>query len=206
MAKVKAPLFGLGASGALGKSLVYFPWKGLNCCREFVVPTNPRSAPQLTQRGYVSDAVEDIHAAMGHPTLPLNETDKTAYAAWASVIKASMTWFNMAVKNWVDVTIAGDTPAVYRDGTITPGANQIAIALRSDEFDGATITAGKFYYGTSKTSLVNTEVAVIVPGVFQASATIAGLTTGQKYYIQFRPDAGEDAEGAYSGIYHGTPT
>ncbi|GAI75819.1 unnamed protein product, partial [marine sediment metagenome] len=46
MAKLKGPLFSLGASGALGEAVVYFPWKGLNVVREYVIPSNPKTDPQ----------------------------------------------------------------------------------------------------------------------------------------------------------------
>ena len=54
MAKLKAPLLSLGASGAIGRSIVFFPWKGLDCAREYVIPSNPKSTGQLTQRGYLT--------------------------------------------------------------------------------------------------------------------------------------------------------
>ncbi|KKM06256.1 hypothetical protein LCGC14_1745880, partial [marine sediment metagenome] len=53
MAKLKGPLFSLGASGQIAKALVYFPWKGLNLVREHVVPSNPNTTGQVTQRGYM---------------------------------------------------------------------------------------------------------------------------------------------------------
>ncbi|GAH96000.1 unnamed protein product, partial [marine sediment metagenome] len=37
MAKLKGPLFSLGASQQLGKALVFFGWKGLDVVREYVI-------------------------------------------------------------------------------------------------------------------------------------------------------------------------
>lgn len=206
MAKLKAPLMSLGASGQLGKALVFFPWKGLDVVREYIVPSNPNTTSQQTQRAYVTAAVAAIHAAQGLATSPLDADDVTAYSLWATVVKSATTWFNQAVKNWIDVTIAGDTPALYRAGQSQPGASLLHPVILSDEIDGANITAGKFYYGTSKTALFNTQDATITAAIHQASHEISGLTAGVKYFWQFRPDAGEACEGAYSGIYHGTPT
>ncbi|GAJ23952.1 unnamed protein product, partial [marine sediment metagenome] len=62
MAKLKAPLLSFGASGAIAKAVVYFPWKGLNVAREYVIPSNPRTKLQTDQRDYLTDAVETIHA------------------------------------------------------------------------------------------------------------------------------------------------
>lgn len=206
MAKLKGPLFSLGATQQLGKALVFFPWKGLNVVREYVVPANPRTGLQLTQRGYVTAAVADIHAAQGHATLPMSVTDTTAYALWASVVKAATTWFNQAVKNFLDQNVAGLTGTTYRAGTVTPGVGTLAIFVCSDEIDGVNITAGNFHYGTSKTALINTIAAVIVLANNAAQVTIPGLVAGVKYFIQFRPTAAAAGVGADSGIYYGYPT
>lgn len=206
MAKLKAPLMSLGASQQLGKSLVFFPWKGLDVVREYVIPSNPRTAAQTTQRAYITAVVAAIHAAQGLIVAPLAAGDITAYALWASKVKAATTWFNQIVKNWIDVSIAGNTPTVYRAGASQPGVDLLHPTIRSSQIDGSDITAGHFFYGTSPTALVNSIEATITSGINQASKEISGLTTGVKYYWQFRPDAGENCEGANSGIYHGTPT
>jgi len=64
--------------------------------------------------------------------------------------------------------------------------------------------AGKFFYGTSKTALLNSVAATIVGS--SISKTISSLVTGTKYYVQFRPNTGDPAEGCDSGIYYGIPT
>jgi len=206
MAKLKAPLFSLGASQQLGKALVFFPWKGLNVVREYVIPANPRTALQNTQRGYLSDAVDLIHTMMAHATLSLDETDKSAYALWASVVKAATTWFNQAVKNYIDQVVAGLNGIIYGQGSSTPGANQLAAAIHSNRIVGGGVTAGDFFYGTSKTALLSSQVAVINLGANRATATLAGLTTGVKYFWQFRPSAPAGYVGGNSGIYYGYPT
>lgn len=50
MARVTGPLFSLGASGAIGKALVYADWKGLDYVRRYVIPYNPRSDAQVEIR------------------------------------------------------------------------------------------------------------------------------------------------------------
>lgn len=201
MAKLKAPLLSLGASQQLGKALVFFAWKGLNVVREYVVPSNPKTTAQVTQRGYITAAVADIHAAMADATKPLVEVDKIAYALWASIYADPRTWFNQAVKNWVDQKVATLLGTTFRGGKTTPGASQIAIEIYSDELDAVKITAGNFHYGTSKTAMVNSIAATITGLSLKANATITGLTTGVKYYIQFRPTATASYVGCRSGIY-----
>jgi len=201
VAKLKAPLFSLGASGALGEALVFFGWKGLNVVREYVIPANPKSTGQVTQRGYLTNAVTGIHTAQADATNPLDEEDARAYALYGSCEPKPRTWFNQAVKDWVDQEVATKKPCLGSAGALTPGASQLGVTLYLWE---ATCAAGKFYYGTSKTALINTEAAVITAQ--EATATIAGLTPGVKYFVQFRPDVADPSEGARSGIYTGVPT
>jgi len=53
MAKVTGPLMSMSAAGALGKALVFFPWKGLAVVREWLKPANPQSTGQGNQRIYI---------------------------------------------------------------------------------------------------------------------------------------------------------
>lgn len=55
-AKVEGPLFSLEARGAIGKAIVYFPWKGKHIVRGYVKPANPKS----TVQGYVRVALKAI--------------------------------------------------------------------------------------------------------------------------------------------------
>lgn len=65
MAKVTGPLMSMSASGALGKALVYFPWKGYAVVREWLKPANPQSSGQGDRRimvGGTGRAVGKIQA------------------------------------------------------------------------------------------------------------------------------------------------
>jgi len=196
----------LGAAGQLGKALVFFAWKGLNCVREYVIPSNPKTSGQTTQRGYLTSAVAAIHAAQAAAAHALVSVDVSAYALWATVVKSATTWFNQAVKNWVDLLVAGDIPCVYSDFSIpSTSVGAITINLYLNEETGSSLADGKFYFGTSKTALLHTEAADVAAGdhvEISAKDLSAFLTAGVKYFVQFRPDIGDDCEGAYSGIYH----
>ena len=206
MAKLKAPLLSLGAAGQIGKTMVFFGWKGINAVREYVIPANPKTALQTTQRGYLTTAVELIHTAMADATNPLKEIDQVAYAALAAAKGLIMTWFNMAVKLAVDVLIGVNVPVVYSDMTFTTKtANAIDLILYLNEETGSTLAAGKFYFGSTKTNLIHAKVATVVAGVsvaLIAEDCSAFLTAGVKAYVQFRPDVADGCEGADSGIYY----
>jgi len=72
MAKVTGPLYSLSASGKFGDALVFFPWKGLNVVREWLIPTNKMSAGQGNQRTMLAGtgrAVGEIYPNPGHTTV-----------------------------------------------------------------------------------------------------------------------------------------
>lgn len=209
MAKLTGPLFSLGARGAIAETLVYFPWKGLNAVRQYVVPSNPKTSGQTTQRGYFTAAVAKIHACLALAADPLDEDDKQAYALLASTRKSPRTWFNEIVKLWADCKVAGDVPVIYCNGTVSdPTTTTIDIDLQIEEETGSQLAAGKFYFGTSKTSMIHTATATVTAGDKVGLANedcSAFLTAGVKTYFQFKPDSGDPCEGAVSGIYTFVP-
>ncbi len=196
----------LGAAGQLGKTLVFFAWKGLNVVREYVVPSNPKTALQQAQRAHMTAAVAGIHTAQSDATNPLVSIDQVAYAALATVRGVIMTWFNMAVKLWMDVEVAGNTPCVYSDMTFTTKtAAAIDLELYLNEETGSTLAAGKFFFGSTKTNLINAKTATVTAGdkvALVAENCSAFLTAGVKAFVQFRPDVADGCEGADSGIYN----
>jgi len=54
MAKPTAPLLSFGASGQIGKTMVYGSWRGRPYVRRHVIPSNPQSAEQTTTRSAFS--------------------------------------------------------------------------------------------------------------------------------------------------------
>ncbi|MBA7574179.1 hypothetical protein ES708_15981 [subsurface metagenome] len=205
MAKVISPLFSFGASGQLAKSIVFFPWKGLNVVRQWVCPANPKSSAQVTHRGYLTAAVQAIHDAMVEAVEPLNVLDKAAYATWASLSATPRTWFNEACRQWIDQSVLGKTPAMYRGGTVVPTTTQLVFTVFSDAIDTAMITAGTFFYGTTKTTLLESQAAVVTVLDHEAVGTLTGLTNGTRYWAQFRPSADPDWVGSDGPIYSGVP-
>jgi len=205
VAKLKAPLFSFSASGKIADALVYFDWKGLSVVRSFVVPANPKTASQTTQRGYLTEAVAKIHAVQVKAANPLDQDDISAYSLLGSTHPTPRTWFNEAAKRWIDCRVVTKIPIIYSDGTISDKtAASIDIIFYVNPKTDAKLAAGKFYFGSSKTSLIHSVAATID---VNGNATLANsdcsafLTAGNKYYVQFKPDAADPCEGAVSGIY-----
>lgn len=175
MAKLIAPLFSFGASGQLGKALVFFPWKGLNVARSFVIPANPSSSGQQTQRGHFGDAVDEWH------TVGLDADDVTAWNRLAATLPNPQSGFNAFVGSNVDIRLDGETPEMGFDGSIVDDGD--------DTFSGAITEAGDadavdMVWGTSPTSLINTEAAAETANTWDAAP--ADNVAGQTLYARFR--------------------
>lgn len=71
-AKLIGPLYSMGASGKIGNAMVFFPWKGLNVVRQWVIPVNKMSEGQGDQRlmlGGTGRSVGEIYPNTGHATV-----------------------------------------------------------------------------------------------------------------------------------------
>jgi len=92
MAKLKGPLMSMDARGQLGKTLVFSGWKGIKDVRSFVIPANPKTVGQVTQREFMSEALIKWHSPY------LDVKDFSAYNLRASVLSAIMSGYNFFVK------------------------------------------------------------------------------------------------------------
>lgn len=173
MAKLKAPLMSFGARGKLAQALVFFPWKGIDCVREYVIPANPQSIPQQTQRGYFTNAVAYWHANA------YTDADRIAWNRYAGTLAKIMAGFNSMIRLCVLRLIVG------------PGWNVISQV----EIDTATVVgfdvdvensvAGlplRARIGTRRTHFP-TIVGLVDDGDGTYSLTWAGGATGQDYYV-----------------------
>lgn len=185
MAKVTGPLFSISASGQIAKTLVYMNWKGIDDVRKYVIPANPRTAAQQTQRGYFSGAVEEWHTD-GYSAL-----DVAAFNLYALALKVAQSGFNVFVKLKVLADVAVKTWTKLIDITIgTPAATTCDVTIAGVDHPS------NLYYGTSKTSMFN-EVA----GVYTTLMTYAmtGLSASTKYYFYIKATGADAAE--RTGIY-----
>lgn len=189
MAKVEAPLFSFGARGKLGDALVYFPWKGLKAVRTYTVPANPNSAAQQTQRSYMTNAVADWH------DIGITAADVTAWDRHAATLPRQMSGFNSFTKDHINLQVGGDTPEMGFD--ITPQDDGDGTFSATIE-EGGSATAVNLKWGSSPTSLINTDTCSETSNVWEA--TPADDVSGQTIYGRFEIS---DAGGVigYSGIF-----
>ncbi|MBA7583528.1 hypothetical protein ES708_25473 [subsurface metagenome] len=86
-----------------------------------------------------------------------------------------------------------------------PTTTQLVVTVYSPEIDTTKISAGSWYYGTTKSVLLETQAAVVTVAENKAEGTITGLTNGKRYFMQFKATAEPDWVGNVSGIYSGVP-
>lgn len=188
MAKVKMPLMSASASGQVAKSLVYFSWKGLDVVRSYVIPANPNTSSQQTQRGYFSNAVELFHDT------EFQDVDRSALNLAASVEKNAMSGFNWFIKKVVEALKLGNTfnPLYNADiSSITKNSATVKIDCEANK-------TAKLYWGTTKTFLPNEVSGTYGTGTWEFSLT--DLPSNSLIYFKVKNTA--DDESGITGIYY----
>lgn len=187
MAKVIAPLFSLGASGKLAKSLVYMKWKGIDDVRQYLIPANPKTAKQQSQRSKMTDAVEKWQ------TTQWTADDLAAWNLLATLAIKPMSGFNNFIQLHINAAIAGKAwTSLYQTVIGTPSGGQVTITVKCT----ADKTA-KLYYGTSKTNQPNEQSGTYATGTW--TFTLTGLQAGVQYFFYTKNTA--TGEGARTGLY-----
>jgi len=190
VAKLTGPCFSLKASGQLGKTLVFFPWKGLNALRTYVIPANPKSAAQTTQRGYFEDAVDEWHGAA------YSAADVSAWNRLAGIADKIMTGFNRMIREYVKEAITANVWERIHYGSTSDVLTVSFVAICHKAAAG---NAPSVHYGISKTNMPNT-VELDSAGGDTWQNLIEGLTIDTLYYFYF--DVGTTAtDYGRTGIY-----
>lgn len=174
MATVRTPLLSFDASGQLGKTLVFFPWKGLDCVRSYVIPANPNTAGQQAQRTLMANAVSDWH------TIGLDSDDGTAWNRLATTLAAVMSGFNAFVSAHIDIALLPDSPEMGFDGAITDAGGGTFDATIEE---GGDATDANVIWGYSPTSLINKTALAETANVWDVAGVAA--VAGARIYCRF---------------------
>ena len=75
MPKLTAPILSFGAAGQVGKTIVFSKWKGVPYARQYVIPANPRTTKQTSNR--------DVWAMIGNAWLYAPAAVQAAFNAYA---------------------------------------------------------------------------------------------------------------------------
>lgn len=191
MAKVSAPLMSFRASGKLANALVYFPWKGIQSVRQYVIPANPKTPAQVTQRAKMTAAVAEWHSAA------YNTIDRSAWRVFSGTLTKVMAGFNAMCRAHINESVAGGTwEAVALCVISAVGANGMTIEIDKTSAGNAPYV----WYGISKLYMPTSEIMVDQTGD-KWEATLSGLlaSTGYFFYILVGA-AGTDL--GRTGIYY----
>jgi len=190
-------------TGQLGKKIVAFTWKGIDCFRSYVIPANPDTGPQQTQRNLFSAV---IAFAVGC----LDSIINTYWNKWAiqqSPYNAFVKYNLLAWTNTTDFANAivakgslfnpGITDAVYSATAVdftfpdSLGGNGLATdSVGACVYDSST---GKWYTTTTTATRADEGITVTID---------AGLTVGNlKGYLWFYRDLGTGNEDVSNSDY-----
>lgn len=175
MSKVKAPLFSFEARGKLADALVYFPWKGVDAVRTHVIPANPQTVAQTTQRTRMSDAVDQWHAG------PYTAADIAAWNRLANLAASARSGFNRMVEEYILEDIDGNTWEAMSNLRLSePGPG----VLRATVTKASGGNPPRFWYGTSPTNMPNL-IAMGDDGGNEWHADFGAAVVGTLYYCYF---------------------
>jgi hypothetical protein len=128
MAKLTAPLLSLGASGQIGKAIVYTSWKGIDVGKQYVIPANPNSDPQKTQRGYLTSAMNLWKSI----AFPMNALDRANFDRKAGIQSSPLSGFNQYIKQYINTKILSVTPLnIFNTVEVSKAAGAVQITCSS---------------------------------------------------------------------------
>lgn len=199
MAKTTAPLFGFGASGKLADALVYSKWKGIDIARRYVVPANPNTSAQSTQRGYMTSAVAEWHDT----TNVLSAADKAAWDRLAGVQPTPRSGFNEFTRRLIDAAISYGAAFEHMFGVTNIALTHNAFKADIDDSANGTLTV-TLHVGNTKTYFPVTATDAQVAGLTSFTAFDTGFAAGTRVYYWF--DVPTGATYKRSGLYTGILT
>lgn len=190
MAKLKAPLMSFGASGQIAKAVVYFPWKGVNAAREYVVPFNPKSQAQRDQRDLMTNALTEWHGAL------YTAADSIAWNRYAGILADIMSGFNAFVRTHIKEALLTNDWERMRNVDVF-GAQKDRFAVQVEKTSGGNVPT--VHYGTRKTFFPDSAAMGDQSGDLWG-VNVVGLTEKTLYYLYV--DVGTSASNyGRTGIY-----
>lgn len=176
MAKVNGALLSLSATGKIAKTIVFSTWKGQGTARQYVKPSNPKTALQVAHRALFSACVSFWRTFL---TNPAQQAGWNKEASTSGKPQSGFNSYQSAALAIVKTDPDGSMVTSAVDAT-----GQVADISLLNLDDGAPgDEAGDFdiYVGSLPTNLVLDSSDTIISGTI----TTDGLTVGVNY-IQVR--------------------
>lgn len=174
---------------------MFSKWKGIDYARKYVIPANPNTSGQSTQRGYLTAAVAAWHTTGASA---LEAADKSAWNRYAGVL-GKMSGFNAFCREWMKESVAGGTvPGHFFNMDVTdPDGSAFACDIDSDISGTPTAT---LHLGVTKTFFPYTDTAALSSGNASFSAGDTGFAAGETAF--FYVDVGTPGtDYARTGLY-----
>jgi hypothetical protein len=179
----------MDARGQIGKSLVMMGWKGIKTARQYVVPANPKTAGQQSQRGHLSAVLTTWKVS------PYNAADKTAFNVAASLQAKPMSGFNFFCSGRIKALVAGLLPYSGADFVVTANSGgTLAGGWRTPAN-----RPGAVIYGSSPTNMVGSSALVYDEPNGRMTFSITGMVAGSVIYLAHKLTGPEHV--SVSGIY-----
>lgn len=208
MVKVAGPLMSFDASGSLADAITFSKWKGRNYVRQRVIPTNPKSALQVSVRAMMR-FLSQMWAGIGD----------TPQGSWedradASLISPFNAYIGHNASRWREFQAPGQTDPIAETGTQPVAV--LTSAVGGESYIDVTLTVttlndcwGAMIFrsptGTFTTSRANCVHVMEIDAAEAFVWTDSGLAAGT-YYYDARFFTKEGALGPEEGEVNGTAT
>lgn len=182
MAILKAPLLSIDARGQFAKSIVYSGWKGLKTARQHVVPANPQTADQTTQRSKVTSGVSAWKNYFTHAI------GRAAWNRMALALAGALSGFNAFMRNLLDFIATTPDASFVNWGKAVVGNLVVFYTLNID--DGAVgDEAGNFeiWVGSTITNMTLSEEVALAGGNIISTEDLGDI--GDIVYCKVRKDS-----------------
>ena len=208
MARVTGPLFSLGASGAVGKAIVFSIWKGRPYVRQLVTPSNPKSGGQTGMRSmfaFLSQVWAGLSAA-NKATWESRAADKTVSPFNAFMSRNQELWRDYLPPTKEDAASGGGTASTITNEAAVAGERSITLSW--DTGAGAEQWGVVIYRSTAPfTATWDNAIKVVTSAASQVGELIidSPLDPGT-YYYQIRPYTDDNTWGTISAEVNATVT
>ncbi len=208
MARVKGPLFSMDARGSIGKTLVFSIWKGINYVKRHSIPSNPKSAAQVSFRSmmtFLSQIWDGLTA--GNKATWDTRADSLNISPFNAFVGYSMTRWNHYKGPTIEHPAAeGD---VGGDAPTTTPANGVKEISLSIAHGVAPPDWGWIIHRSVDTGFTpsrSTAVAIFATAADPDVYLDAPLPTGVQQFYRIQGFGDEGTKGTLEAEVTGTPT
>jgi len=208
MARVKGPLFSMDARGSIGKTLVFSIWKGINYVKRHSIPSNPKSAAQVSFRAmftFLSQIWDGLSTA--NKATWDTRADSLNVSPFNAFMQVSMTRWNHykgPTKEYPagEAGTAGDAPTT----TVSTGVKELSLSISHGVASPGWGWVIHRSVTTGFTPSRSTAIASIQTSVDPDVYLDAPLLTGIPYYYRIQGFSVEGDLGTLEAQVTGTPT